>query len=308
MQTINQCEVKTVNFIKFYFTMLRKGDVMKIKELVKKSGLPRSTIQYYLREGLLHPPLKTGRTRATYDESHLQRLIQIDKLKKGLRVPLSFLKEKLEETGISSSSISQDYDVKKTVSTTKEKNQKRFEIIKKGIEVFSQKGYHRTKISDITDLLHISTGTFYIYFKNKRDLFIEVIDDVFRNIVGEAAFAIKEENDFFKRMEIRGKVFYENYTKYNEILNQLRAEMASDDQWPEEKIKKIYHGLTKPVIQEIEAAVKKGIIRAIDPDLMAYALTGLIEIMSLRLSLDRKYTLKDTIDFIGDLITSRVVP
>ena len=281
---------------------------MKIKELAEKSGMPKSTIQYYLREGLLHPPLKTGRTSASYDESHLDRLRQIGKLKKGSRAPLSFLKEKLEETGIPPQAVSQEFDVKKTVGTTKEKKQKELEIIKKAIEVFSKKGYHRTKVSDITDALHISTGTFYIYFKNKKELFIEVIEDVFRNIVGQAASAIKEEGDFFKRMEIRGKVFYENYTQYNEILNQLRAEMAGDDQWPEEKIKKIYHGLTKPVIQEIEAAVQKGIIRKIDPDLMAYALTGLIEIMSLRLSLDRKYTLKDAIDFIGDLIVSRVVP
>jgi AcrR family transcriptional regulator len=280
---------------------------MKIKELVEKSGLPRSTIQYYLREGLLHPPLKTGLTRATYDETHLQRLIQIEKLKKGSRAPLSFLKEKLEETGISLNSISQEYDVKKTASTTKEKNQKRLEIIKKGIEVFSQKGYHRTKVSDITDALHISTGTFYIYFKNKRDLFIEVIDDVFRKVVGEAATAIKGEDDFIKRMELRGKVFYENYTKYNEILNQLRAEMAGDDHWPAEKIKKIYHGLTKPVIREIEAAVQKGIIEKVDPDLAAYALTGLMEIMSLRLTLDNKYTLKDCINFIVSLSTNFIV-
>lgn len=281
---------------------------MKMKALVEKSGVLRSTIQYYLREGLLHPPAKTGKTSAQYDESHLQRLRQIEDIKGGARIPIAFIKEKLQETEISRQAIAQEYDVRKSVATTHEKKKKKQEIIKKAIEVFTQKGYHRTKVADITESLHISTGTFYIYFKNKRELFIEVIDDVFRNIVGEAASAIKEESDFFKRLEIRGKVFYENYTKYNEILNQLRAEMTSDDQWPEEKIKKIYHGLTKPVIQEIEEAVRKGVIRNIDPDLLAYALTGLIEIMSLRLSLDRKYTLKDSIDFIADLLMNRVIP
>lgn len=281
---------------------------MKIKDLVEKSGMPKSTIQYYLREGLLHPPLKTGQTSANYDESHLQRLKQIANLKKGSRIPLSFLKEKLQETRISIQTMSSEFDVRKAVGTNREKKQKELEIIKKAIEVFSQKGYHQTKVSDITDALHISTGTFYIYFKNKKELFIEVIEDVFRNIVGQAASAIKDEGDFFKRMEIRGIVFYENYTKYNEILNQLRAEMAGGDQWPEEKIKKIYHGLTKPVIQEIEAAVQQGIIRKIDPDLLAYALTGLIEMMSLRLSLDHKYTLKDGMDFIADLVLCRMIP
>jgi len=281
---------------------------MRIKELEEKAGIPRTTIHFYLRHGLLHPPQKTGRTMAYYDETHLQRLKQIENLKKGSRMPLSFLKEKIGRNETEPKTIAHEYDIRKTVSTTREKEKKRLEIIKKAIEVFTRKGYHRTKIADITNSLNISTGTFYIYFKNKRELFIEVIDDVFRNIVGQAAFAIKGENDFTKRLEIRGKVFYENYTRYNEILNQLRAEMAGDDQWPEEKIKKMYHGLTKPVIREIEAAIQEGIINKIDPDLLAYALTGLIEIMSLRLSLDNKYTLQDGIDFIADLIFNRLAP
>lgn len=274
---------------------------MRIMELEEKSGVPRTTIHFYLRHGLLHPPRKTGRTMAYYDETHLQRLRTIRQLKKGARLPLSLLKEKMEATDPSPGAAAKEYDVRKTVTTTREKERKRAEIIKQAIAVFTRKGYHRTKIVDITGALNISTGTFYIYFRNKRDLFIEVIDDVFRNIVGEAAVAIRDETDFFRRMQIRGKVFYENYTRYNEILNQLRAEMAGDDQWPEEKIKKIYHGLTEPVRREIETAVREGIIRPVDPDLAAYALTGLIEIMSLRISLDKKYNLDQIIDFIADL-------
>ncbi len=280
---------------------------MKIKELVEKSGLPRSTIQYYLREGLLHPPVKTGKTMAHYDESHLYRLKQIKNLKKDARVPLSFLREKLKEIEAESQSLPRQYDIPRKVITTNEKKKKKAAIIKKAIEVFSQKGYHRTKVLDITDSINISTGTFYIYFRNKKDLFVEVVDDVFRNIVGEAAAAIKGERDFLKRLEIRGHVFYDNYTKYNEILNQLRAEMASDDLWPEEKLKKIYHGLTKPVIREIQTASEEGIIKEIDPDLLAYTLTGVIEIMSFRLSLDRKYSFQDVIAFITDLFWSQLV-
>ncbi|MBA4367643.1 MAG: hypothetical protein C0403_08390 [Desulfobacterium sp.] len=97
---------------------------------------PRTKIHFYLRHGLLHQPKKTGRTMAYYDESHLQRLKQIEKVKKGSRVPLSFLKEKIGETEISLQSISQKYNVRKTVVTNKEKEKKRQGIIKKAIEVF----------------------------------------------------------------------------------------------------------------------------------------------------------------------------
>lgn len=281
---------------------------MRIKELVERSGVPRTTIHFYLRQGLLHPPRKTGRTMAYYDDSHLQRLKEIENIKQGSRVPIAFLKEKIKMSGTAPKTEPARYDVRNAVTTTMEKNRKRQEIIAQAIRVFSQKGYHQTKVADITQSLKISTGTFYLYFKNKRELFIDVVDDIFYNIVGQASDAIKEENDFFERLKIRGKVFYENYSKYSEILHQLRAEMAGDDEWPVEKIKKIYHGLTKPVIQEVEAAIKKGVIRNVDPDLLAYALTGLIEIMSLRLSLDHKYRLEDVINFARDIIADRFVP
>ena len=274
---------------------------MRIKELEEKSGVPRTTIHFYLRHGLLPPPYKTGRTMAHYNDGHLKRLRVIGKLKKGARVPMAFLKEQLDSLENTTEEVFKEYDVTKAVVTTKEKKLKRKEIIKQAISVFSRKGYHQTKIVDITKSLQISTGTFYLYFDNKRDLFMEVIDDVFRNIVGEAAIAIRNEKDFLERCKIRGRVFYENYSKYSEILNQLRAELASEEQWPVKKIKKIYHGLTKPVIREFEMAVKNGTIRNIDSDLLAYGLTGMLEIMTLRSSLDKKYNVEDIIDFIADL-------
>ncbi|RJP79425.1 MAG: MerR family transcriptional regulator [Desulfobacteraceae bacterium] len=281
---------------------------MRIKDLEEKSGVPRTSIHFYLRQGLLHPPRKTGRTMAYYDDSHVQRLKEIIRLKQGTRIPIALLKEHLESAAMMSPGTPAPFDARKTVTTTKEKEYKRQEIIKEAIRVFSRKGYHQTKIADITGSLKISTGTFYLYYQNKRELFIEVIDSVFRNIVGEAAAAIKEETDFIKRLRIRGRVFYENYTKYSEILNQLKAELASEEQWPAEKIKKIYHNLTQPVIREIEAAIKEGVIREIDPDLAAYGLTGLIEIMSLRISLDSKYNLENIMDFINDLTMERLLP
>jgi len=280
---------------------------MRINELVKKSGVPRTTIHYYLREGLLHPPHKTGRTTAVYDESHLEKLKLIDELKNGNRLPISFLKEQVDKAKESPDSV-EDYDATRTVRTNKEKSRKHEEIVKAAIRVFSRLGYHKTKVSDIAGELKISTGSFYLYFQNKRDLFIDVIDQVFKAIIGEAAVAIKGEDDYFERMRIRGRVFFENYTRYNEILNQLRAEIASEEDWPREKLKNIYHKLTDPVIREIKDAIVRGQVRPIDPELFAYCLTGLIEIASFRLSLDKKYTYEDVEKFVFELLTVQVYP
>ena len=135
---------------------------------------------------------------AYYNDSHLKQLKKIQNFKKGARVPIALLKEHLKPIANSTRDVSREYDVTKTVITNKDKEKKRQEMIKQAIQIFSKKGYHQTKIIDITSSLQISTGTFYLYFSNKRDLFMEVIDDVFRNLVGEAAVAIKGEKDFPK--------------------------------------------------------------------------------------------------------------
>ncbi|MEU6862325.1 MerR family transcriptional regulator [Streptomyces sp. NPDC046876] len=47
---------------------------MRISELSRRSGVPITTIKYYLREGLLPPGRATAPNQAEYDESHVRRL------------------------------------------------------------------------------------------------------------------------------------------------------------------------------------------------------------------------------------------
>lgn len=289
--------------------MSKKG-FMRISELVSKAGVPKTTIHFYVRQGLLHPPLKTGRTMAYYDESHLKRLQNIQKIRLKGRVPLSFIKESLPkpERRNQEPGGSLDSPGMEAATTTKAKDRKRQQILKAAIRVFSEKGYHKIKIRDITASLGISTGTFYIYFKDKRELFVDVVDDVIRTILGDAAEAIRHEEDVAKRMAIRGRVFYDNYSKYNEILNQLRAEMVGEDQWPHDKIKKAYHALTLPVIRDIQKGIEAGIYRNVDPDLTAYTLTGIIEMMCFRTIIGSKYAYEQIEKFVLDFATNGLRP
>ena len=282
---------------------------MRISELANRSGVPRSTIHFYLRKGLLHAPVKTGHTMAYYDESHLARLQTIQKMKMDMRMPIAFIKQRITELEKAEKRTEvEPLPHPEGGFSPRPRYERKQEIIDAAIRVFSTKGYHRAKVRDITEALGISTGTFYIYFANKRELFMEVVDDVLRTILGDAAMAIKEEKDLLSRWNLRGRAFYENYMKYNEILTQLRAEMSGEDQWPQEKTKKIYHELTGPLIREAQQAIEQGLIRDVDPDLLGYAMTGLIEIMSFRTTLDEKYSFEEIIAFINDLIQKGVAP
>ena len=95
---------------------------------------------------------------------------------------------------------------------------------------------------------------------------------------------------------------YDNYLKYIHILNQLRAEMVGEDQWPHDKIKKAYHALTKPVIRDVQKGIETGIYRNVDPDLTAYTLTGIIKIMCLRTMISNEYSFEKIEQFISDFV------
>jgi AcrR family transcriptional regulator len=53
---------------------------------------------------------------------------------------------------------------------------RRTEIIEAAYEVFSTRGYSASGIADIAERLGIGHGTFYRYFKNKRDILDQVVD------------------------------------------------------------------------------------------------------------------------------------
>lgn len=54
---------------------------MRMQELAERSGLPRTTIHHYTREGLLPPARKTAPNAAEYETAHLERLRLITRLR-----------------------------------------------------------------------------------------------------------------------------------------------------------------------------------------------------------------------------------
>jgi AcrR family transcriptional regulator len=54
--------------------------------------------------------------------------------------------------------------------------EKKNKIIKAGLELFSEKGYHNTNTAQIAKRAGVSTGIVYNYFADKKDIFIAVLD------------------------------------------------------------------------------------------------------------------------------------
>jgi TetR/AcrR family fatty acid metabolism transcriptional regulator len=58
---------------------------------------------------------------------------------------------------------------------------KKQRILKAAIQIFAEKGYSGTTISEIASLANVADGTVYEYFKNKEDLLISIPEEYFKN-------------------------------------------------------------------------------------------------------------------------------
>lgn len=66
---------------------------MKISELAKRAGVPKQTVHFYIRAGLLPKPRKLGSNSAEYDESYVERIRLIKDLQNDFFFPLPTIKK-----------------------------------------------------------------------------------------------------------------------------------------------------------------------------------------------------------------------
>lgn len=71
---------------------------------------------------------------------------------------------------------------------------RRDELMQAGMTLFSQKGYHNTKVSDVVREAGVAQGTFYLYFDSKADLFAALLEE-FISLITEAVSAIAVDMD-----------------------------------------------------------------------------------------------------------------
>ncbi|WP_373521850.1 TetR/AcrR family transcriptional regulator [Aquiflexum sp.] len=162
-------------------------------------------------------------------------------------------------------------------------------ILETAIKLFTEKGYHATRMDDVAKSSKISKGLTYFYYKNKEDLYMAVtkkafdeLKDIFREII-----KVKGRNGMEMLTELAGN--YINFTKknnmYNEaILNFMGIMQLYNDEKSIHKIDPlilesdhflklvdIHHDCAKLGVQMVSLGIKDGSIRPeLQPEVTFY--------------------------------------
>ena len=158
--------------------------------------------------------------------------------------------------------------------------ERRRQILEAAVEVFARLGYHKAGVSDIVEAAGVARGTFYLYFKSKRNILDEILDEVFGSILSRMHPI--EVSDPPEHESVMGQL-RDNLIGVLEILFEetaittiLVSEAVGLDREANLRLKRFYGSLADWIAESVEEGIEMGIIRPCDSRVAALALLGMM--------------------------------
>lgn len=167
--------------------------------------------------------------------------------------------------------------------------------------VFSEKGYHKTQIADIVKEAGISTGSIYAHFKDKRDLYEQIVRenlDVLRNTLQELS-QTKTPGDVRQRIR-QWKPAYMAFFDYVEanpeqVLLIVRGGFGVDEEH-DTIIWEFFNTFASDIAEDFRKWQDLGYMQGVNPELMGHTVIGMCLHVALSYLMDRKFTRVEAIN------------
>lgn len=145
-------------------------------------------------------------------------------------------------------------------------------------QVFAELGYHDASIVKLTEAAGVAGGTFYLYFAGKREIFDELVRDLNRR-VRHAMKEASERGATRLDAELLGFRAYFRFAAEHPALYRIirQAEFVSPAVLEEH-----YERLSSGYEAALRAARDRGEIGDVEPEVTAWALMGMGELIGAR--------------------------
>ena len=145
-------------------------------------------------------------------------------------------------------------------------------------EVFGELGYYEASVSEITRRAGVAQGTFYIYFHSKREIFVELVEDLGKRLRAATRVAMADVPDRLEAERRGFEAFFEFAANHRRVYNIVQeAERVAP-----EAAQAYYQGISQSYVRGLRAAMEAGTIRTLSPEAIAYALMGIGHFLALR--------------------------
>ncbi|MFT5195996.1 MAG: AcrR family transcriptional regulator [Cellvibrionaceae bacterium] len=161
---------------------------------------------------------------------------------------------------------------------SRDKEYTRKKILDAALDVFSDKGYHNTKLDEIADESATSKGSIYFHFPNKERLFLSLVDQFSDLLEKQTREAIESEPKGIVRVEIALRTVLETFARYRRPAKILLVQAMGLGQPFEQKRMEVNERFARMISEYLTEAIETGELAAdeFDVEFVSHAWMGAI--------------------------------
>ena len=168
--------------------------------------------------------------------------------------------------------------------TQRGKDRKR-QLVDRAADLFAEQGYDATSVSDIVDSLGVGKGVFYWYFSSKDDLLLELLHVSHQDLRRAQQAAIQDEDDPVRRVEIGIRTSMRWFLEHRKYFTLFQF-VANSERFAH-LLRAGNDVANHDAVRHVKDAIGDGYLADYEPEMVAYAVMGVIDSLTRMYILDR---------------------
>ncbi len=143
-------------------------------------------------------------------------------------------------------------------------------LLRSAEAVFAERGFEMTSVSQICRHAGVAQGTFYLYFANKEDVFVRLVKDLEERLLARLEAAVPPSAPPKDKLFHAYEAFLDFLTENERMFRIFREAEFVRQEIP----RHFYAAVAKIFAAIVREGFQEGVFRAVEPEVVAYALLG----------------------------------
>jgi len=157
----------------------------------------------------------------------------------------------------------------------------RRELLGAALEVFVEKGYPATTISDIVSSAGVTQGTFYLYFENKKDIFSALLHE-YQQLVISGLFnvdieAIRTRQDWLSLADRIAEFLIDHISTHGDFMRLFISETTTIGSSFLDEADTFSGGIIVEIARLLRHGIGRNLLRPIDVEAVSLSCLGALK-------------------------------
>ncbi|GAA1378458.1 TetR/AcrR family transcriptional regulator [Peribacillus frigoritolerans] len=143
-------------------------------------------------------------------------------------------------------------------------------ILEAATKSFSLFGYKATTMDQVAKIANVGKGTIYTFYKNKEELFKEIVQRMIEEMKYEAEQSLDDQLSFFENLHRAVYRILEFRQEHQLSLKLLQEEREIGTPAVQENVYEMEEAIVSYIKEKLKIAIDKGDIQPCDPEITAF--------------------------------------